>query len=209
MSNTLAYFLDGKIYINLTNRCTNDCVFCLRSEKSDVCGQEMWLDSEDFSAAEVISQLDFQIKNHKEVKDIVFCGYGEPTLKLDILKEVAKYVKEKYSDKKIRINTNGTANIVYKRNIVPELKGLIDTISVSLNAENEKEYNRLSQPKLNDAYNGVLNFMKASSDCGIETVASIVDGYNGEHHDIDLCKKIAKDNGATLRVREYIENGYS
>lgn len=205
MSNTLAYLLDGKIYINLTNRCTNSCIFCLRNDKDDVCGKNMWLDSENFSARDVISQLsELPISS-----EITFCGYGEPMLKLDILKEVAKYIKEKYPNVKIRINTNGHANFVYKRNVCEELKGLIDTISVSLNGVDEKEYNELSQPSFEGAYGEVKKFIKASSDAGIKTVATIVEGYKGRHIDIEKCKKIANELGANLRVREWIENGYS
>ena len=136
MSNILVYSLAGKIHINLTNRCTNDCIFCLRKDKDDVCGQELWLDSEEFTSNDVIEQL----KNFEISKEVVFCGYGEPLLKLDILKEVAKYIKDNYDDVRIRINTNGHANYVYKRNIVPELKGLVDEISVSLNGSTEEEY---------------------------------------------------------------------
>ena len=106
MSNTLVYSLEGKTYINLTNRCTNSCIFCLRQDKNDVCGQDMWLDNEDFSAQDVIEQL----KNFEITSEIVFCGYGEPLLKLEILKEVAKYIKQNYPETKIRINTNGHAN---------------------------------------------------------------------------------------------------
>ena len=204
MSNILVYELEGKIYINLTNKCTNDCIFCLRNDKDDVKGQELWLDNEDFGAKDVIEQLGkFRLSS-----EIIFCGYGEPLLKLDILKEVAKYIKSNYPNIKIRINTNGHANYIYKRNIVPELKGLVDSISVSLNAENSREYDRLSQPSFSGAYEEVIKFIKACSQAGIEVVASIVEGYKGEHHDIELCEKIAKDNGAKLRVREWIPNGY-
>ncbi len=204
MSNTLAYLLDGKIYINLTNRCTNSCIFCLRNDKDDVCGKNMWLDSETFSAQDVINQIE-QLPLSQE---ITFCGYGEPLLKLDILKEVAKYIKEKHPEIKLRINTNGHANFVYKRNVCEELKGLIDTISVSLNGSTEEEYNELSQPSFKGAYDEVKKFIKASSDAGIKTIATIVEGYKGRHLDIEACQKIAQDLGATLRVREWIENGY-
>ena len=204
MSNTLAYLLDGKIYINLTNRCTNSCIFCLRNDKDDVCGKNMWLDSENFTAQDVIEQ----IENLPLSQEITFCGYGEPLLKLDILKEVAEYIKEKHPDIKLRINTNGHANFVYKRNVCEELKGLIDTISVSLNGATEEEYNELSKPSFKGAYDEVKKFIKASSDTGINTVATIVEGYKGRHLDIEACKTIAKDLGATLRVREWIENGY-
>ncbi len=205
MSNTLAYLLDGKIYINLTNRCTNSCIFCLRNDKDDVCGRNMWLDGEDFSAQDVISQL----SELPMSSEITFCGYGEPMLKLDILKEVAKYIKEKYPNVKIRINTNGHANFVYKRNVCEELKDLVDIISVSLNGVDEKEYNELSQPSFEGAYEEVKEFIKASSDAGIKTVATVVEGYKGRHIDIEKCERIANELGANLRVREWIENGYS
>lgn len=207
MANVLVYELDGKIYINLTNKCTNDCIFCLRKDKDDVKGQKLWLDDENSTAQDVIEQFE-KIKMHNVGSEVIFCGYGEPLLKLDVLKDVAKYIKENYPDTKIRINTNGHANYVYKRDIVPELKGLIDTISVSLNGESSQEYNELSQPVFEGAYEEVKKFIKSCADNGIETVASVVEGYKGRHLDLDKCEKIASDLGAKFRVREWIKNGY-
>lgn len=205
MSNILVYSLEGKIYINLTNRCTNDCIFCLRRDKDDVCGQELWLDSEDFSANDVIEQL----QKFDWSKEMVFCGYGEPLLKLDILKEVAKYIKTTAPETRLRINTNGHANYVYKRNVAPELVGLIDEISVSLNAPTSKEYDELSQPKFENAYDEVKKFIKCCSDAGIKTDTSIVDGFKGRRLDVQKCEQISNDLNAKLRVREWITNGYS
>lgn len=205
MTNTLAYLLDGKMYINLTNRCTNSCIFCLRNDKDDVCGKNMWLETENITAKEVIEQ----IEKLPISKEITFCGYGEPLLKLEVLKEVAKYLKEKHPDVKLRINTNGHANFVYKKNIVEDLKGLIDTISVSLNAPTSEEYDELSQPSFKGAFDEVKKFIKASSNAGINTVATVVEGYKGRHLDLEKCEKIATDLGAKFRVREWIENGYS
>lgn len=215
MSNTLAYLLDDKIYINLTNNCTNRCIFCLRQDKSDVCGQEMWLDNETFSANDVIEQLEAIIKKQLEaakpnsLNEIIFCGYGEPLLKLDLLKEVAAYIRENYPNTKIRVNSNGHANLIYKRNIAPELKPLIDDISISLNAPTEEEYNELSQPNIQGAYEGVKAFIKACADEGISTTASVVENYKGRHLDLEACEKIANGLGAKFRVREWITNGYS
>lgn len=204
MSNILVYELEGKIYINLTNKCTNDCIFCLRKDKNDVKGQELWLDNEDFNAQDVIEQLNkFELSS-----EVVFCGYGEPMLKLDILKEVAKYIKDNYPNIKIRVNTNGHANYIYKRNVVPELKGLVDEFSVSLNGENSEEYNELSQPKIENAYEEVKNFIKACSEENIETVASVVEGYKGRHINLEKCEEIANNLGAKFRAREWIKNGY-
>lgn len=204
MSNILVYSLENKIYVNLTNRCTNDCIFCLRNDKDDVCGQTLWLDSEDFTPEDVIEQL----KKFEVSREVVFCGYGEPLLKFEVLRQVAKYIKENYSDVKIRINTNGHANFIYKKNIVPELQGLVDEISVSLNAADSYEYDELSQPKFENAYEEVKKFIKCCSEAGIKTDASIVDGYKGRRLDVEKCRKIAEELGAELRVREWIPNGY-
>ena len=205
MANVLVYELYGKIYINLTNRCTNNCVFCLRNDKDDVCGQKLWLDNEDYPVQDVIDQLN----NFKISDEVIFCGYGEPLLKLDVLKEVAKYIKENYPNVKIRVNTNGQANIVYKRNIVPELKGLVDEFSVSLNGEDNKEYNDYSRPRLLNAYEEVKRFIKACADENIEVVASVVEGYKGQHLNLKKCEEIANSLGAKFRAREWIPAGYS
>lgn len=207
MSNILVYTLENKIYINLTNRCTNNCIFCLRNDKNDVCGQELWLDNEDSTAADVISQFE-KIYTDAPSQEVIFCGYGEPMLKLDVLKEVAKYIKEKYPQTKIRVNTNGHANFICKRNVVPELKGLVDEFSVSLNAPTKEEYDELSQPKFAQAYDEVKKFIKCCSDEQISVVASVVEGYKGRHLDLEICKNIAENLGAKFRVREWIVNGY-
>lgn len=214
MSNILVYTLENKIYINLTNRCTNDCIFCLRNDKDDVCGQTLWLDSEDFTHEDVIAQYEKILSSAQNdgieyAKEVVFCGYGEPLLKFDILKNVAKYIKEKSPETKIRINTNGHANFVYKKNIVPDLVGLVDEISVSLNGATSEEYDELSQPKFENAYEEVKKFIKCCAESKIHTVTSVVDGYKGRRLDIPACAKIARELGADFRVREWIQNGYS
>lgn len=213
MANILVYLLDGKIYINLTNRCTNDCIFCLRKDKDDVVGQTLWLDDESSTADDVIKQ--FELKRNELLtihnlpfKEVIFCGYGEPMLKFDVMKQVAKYIKDKYPETKIRVNTNGHANYVYKKNVVPECKGLIDEFSVSLNGSTKEEYDELSQPKFDEAYDEMKKFIKACSDEGISVVASVVEGYKGRHLDLEKCEEIAKSLGAKFRVREWIKNGY-
>ncbi|MFI3299862.1 MAG: TatD family nuclease-associated radical SAM protein [Candidatus Gastranaerophilales bacterium] len=205
MSNVLVYELENKIYINLTNRCTNDCIFCLRNDKDDVCGKTLWLDDENFTAEEVIAQL----AGFKMSDEVIFCGYGEPLLKYEILRDVAKYLKNNHPDIKIRVNTNGHGNFVNKKNILPELKNLVDKFSVSLNASNSKEYDELSQPKFENAFEIVKDFIKTCSNEGFEVATSIVDGFKGQKLDIEKCEKISNELGAKLRVREWIKNGYS
>lgn len=203
----LVYLLEGKIYINLTNLCTNECQFCIRSLKDDVCGKNLWLKNDTVTADEVIKQL----KNlKKDETEIVFCGYGEPTLKLDILKEVAKFIKENYKGVKVRVNTNGHANIVYKRNVIPELVGLVDEFSVSLNACDERMYTELSRPNIvcANVLEEVKDFIRKSAAAGIETTASVVSGYKSYDINLEGCEKLAKELGAKFRVREWLERGY-
>lgn len=202
----LVYFLDGNIYINLTNLCTNNCVFCIRAIKKDVLGTNLFLKNEDVKAEDVIDQL--KKMEDKIDKEIVFCGYGEPLIKLDIIKKVATYIKENYPKVKIRINTNGQANLIHKRNIVPELVGLIDEISISLNAQNEELYNELAVPSYKNSYEAVKEFTKECVKNGIETTATIVTGYKHYNVDIEECKKITEKLGAKFRERKWLDNGY-
>ena len=202
----LVYLLEGKVYINLTNSCTNNCVFCIRDIKDDVVGANLFLNTENVKAKDVIEQL--EAIHDKLSSEIVFCGYGEPTLKLEVIKEVAKYIKEKYPNTILRINTNGHANLVYKRNILPELKGLIDKFSVSLNGETEEIYNKISQPNLDGAYTAVKDFIKEAVKEGFDTTATIVTNYKGYDVDMQKCIEITKELGAKFRERPWIENGY-
>ena len=206
MNDNYVYLLDGKIYINLTNLCTNDCVFCIRAIKEDVVGANLFLDSEKLDLNELKRQLDGF--NPKKYSEIVFCGYGEPILKLEELKEVAQYIREKYSHLKIRINTNGQGNLIYKRNIVPELKDLIDSVSISFNGENKKVYDELSQPKIENAYEGMKDFIAQCVKEGIETTATIVTGYKDYAVDVASCKEQIESLGAKFRERPWLDNGY-
>lgn len=203
----LVYLLDGKIYINLTNSCTNKCLFCIRNLKDDVCGANLWLKNDNVTADAVIDQLK-ELK--KDEKDIVFCGYGEPTLKLDVLKEVAKFIRENYKDVKIRVNTNGHANFVYERNILPELKDLVDSFSISLNAADEETYKTITQVNLKTdrPLQVVIDFIKESVNQGFDTTASIVTGYKDFDIDVEACRKITEDCGAKFRTREWLPSGY-
>lgn len=204
--NNLVYILDGKIYINLTNMCTNDCIFCLRRDKDDVCGQDMWLKSEKITSEDVIEQLNKY--EDKIAKGVTFCGYGEPTMKFEVLKQVAEYIKHNYPDTFIKVNTNGHGNVINKKDILPELKGLVDEFSISLNAQNSDLYKELSQPKIDNAYEAMKDFAKKAYENGFKTTLSVVSGYKDYDVDLALCEKIAKDLHASFRNREWIENGY-
>lgn len=207
MTNTYVYFLGDVMYINLTNLCTNNCIFCIRSLSDDVAGANLNLSSESVSVADVISQI--KEKMHDKVSEIVFCGYGEPLLRLEKIKEIAKFTKETYPKIPTRINSNGQANVIFKRNIVPELVGLIDKISISLNSDNAKQYQELSQSKFGEEiYEDVKEFIKLCADAKIDTTASIVTGFKNNVINVENCQKIADELGAKLKIREWLDEGY-
>lgn len=208
--NNLVYSLpDGKTYINVTNACTNACVFCVRDIKDDVAGSNLWLENDNVTAADIIEQFEnFSTKEH--ISDVItFCGYGEPLLKLDVVKEVCEYIKEKFPNSKIKVNTNGHASFVHKKNVPAELKGLVDCFSISLNAQNETLYNEISKPNFKDAYAAVLEFAKQCKDAEIETVMSVVDGFDSAVKiNVEECAQIAAKAGADFRIRNWIKEGY-
>lgn len=207
---TLVYSINNEkspetVYVNLTNSCTNSCVFCLRTQKDDVCGANMWHDGE-YTLDDIINQ--FQSYNPTP-KEVVFCGYGEPFLRREMMKEFCKYLRKNYPEIKIRVNTNGHANAIYKTNVAEEFKDLIDAVSVSLNASNSSEYYEICKPKIQNAYSEVKKFIKACVDAGIDVSASVVTGFDKIHNiDVEKCEEISRELGAKFRNREFITNGY-
>ena len=207
---TLVYSINQEkspktVYVNLTNACTNSCIFCLREQKDDVCGANMWHDGK-YTIDDVIAQFQsFQ----PTPSEVVFCGYGEPFLKKDMMKKFSQYLRKNYPTIKIRVNTNGHANAIYNTNVAEEFKGLINSVSVSLNASNSEEYDEICKPKIKNAYEEVKNFIKSCTEAGIEVSASVVTGFDVKHNiDIKKCEEISKSLGAKFRNREFITNGY-
>ena len=207
---TLVYSINDEkspstVYVNLTNACTNSCIFCLRSQKDDVCGREMWHDDK-YTLNDIIEQFN----NYKDcAKEVVFCGYGEPFLKKDMMKDFCIYLRKHYPQIKIRVNTNGHANAVYKKNVAEEFKGLIDSVSISLNSDNAEQYNEICKPSIDNAFEEVKKFAVSCKNAGIEINMSVVTGFDENHKiNIDECEKIANSLGAKFRNREFIKNGY-
>ena len=208
VNENLLYFLDDKPYINMTNACTNACVFCVRDQKEDVQGAKLWLDKDNITAESVINQIELKKDKVQKSGEIVFCGYGEPLIRVDEVVKISKYLKENFLNLKIRINTNGHANAIHKRNVVLELAPYVDTISVSLNAQNEEVYNKISNPKIENAYEEVKRFIRACVEEKIHTIASIVVNVPNYSVDKERCEVIAKSLGAKFRARDFISNGY-
>lgn len=192
---TYVYKLGNVNYINLTNKCTNDCTFCVRRDHDGVGGYNLLLENEP-AARDVINIL------NKDRTDIVFCGLGEPTIKIEELKEIAEFVKG-YGGK-VRLNTNGHANKYHNRNVAEELAGLVDEVSISLNGTNPEEYNKLCLSEYGEAgFDYMLNFATDCIKSGIKVTLSVVDVIAPE--EIEKTREIAENIGADFRVREYIE----
>ena len=197
---TITYPVKTSIYVNMTNRCPCACTFCLRHNGEGVYGSDsLWLDREP-TVQEVCDSIDaWDLSKYNE---IVFCGYGEPTERLYDLLEVAKYIKSK-SDIKIRINTNGLADLIWNEKTAPKLEGLIDMVSVSLNATNKEEYLKVVRPKFGiDSYDAMLNFTKDCSKYVPNVVMTVVDVVTSKEEQ-EICRKICESVGAILRVRPY------
>ena len=202
-SNTYAYRVDDSIYLNITNRCTNDCIFCLRNNGSTAYGSNpLWLEKEP-STEEVILAVDELFFN--ECKSFVFCGYGEPTCRLDTLVEIAKILKSKYN-LPIRLNTNGQSELINRNTKNTEhLFGLVDKVSISLNSANAEEYDKLCKPVFGScAYDAIIQFGKHCVGNIPEVIFSVVEDTLS-YDDIEKCRKIVAEIGAKLRVRKFID----
>ncbi len=190
----IAYAIRNSLYINLTNRCSNVCDFCMRETYPIVKGHHLGLRKEP-TAEEVIHA----IGDPAGYDEVVFCGYGEPTERLDALITVAQFLKSK--GKRIRLDTNGHGDLINGRPIAQELKGLIDTICISLNADTAEKYEEICKPVFGvKAYPALIQFVKEAKEVIPNVQVSIVEipGVDGEK-----CKEIARELGVDFRVRKY------
>lgn len=195
----VAYSIRGNLYLNITNRCNNRCGFCPKHTTGMVKGHYLILDEEpDFE------KIIEAIGDPTRYKEVVFVGFGEPTLRLEMVKKVAKWLKEK--GVRTRLDTDGQANLVYGRNIAAELAGLIDSVSVSLNAPDAETYAKLCRPSAGlRAYEAVKEFIREAKKAIGDVTATVV---GLPDLDIEKCRKIAEEELAVkFRVREYNDVG--
>lgn len=198
MADTYVYELDKNLYINLTNRCSNACTFCVRNGHDGYFGNKLWLAKEP-TAEEVLAAIDFG----KKYEQAVFCGFGEPTERIDVLVKVAEELKKK--GYVTRINTNGQGNLINGRDITPDLSGCIDYINVSLNASDAAKYQAVCRSRFGeDAYAELIGFAEKCRDRGIRTNLSVVDIIGAE--EVEKCRQLAKAHNLPLRVRTYISD---
>ncbi len=200
---TITYKGRNSIYVNITNRCPCACVFCLRQNKDHVFNSNsLWLEREP-TVKEICDSINaWDLENYDE---IVFCGYGEPTERLDDLLQVASYVKAN-SKVRIRINTNGLSDLINGEKTAHKLKGLIDSVSISLNATNKEEYFKIVRPKFGiGSYDAMLSFAKDCTEYVEEVVMTVVDVVTSKE-DQERSREICESIGVTLRIRPYEEN---
>ena len=189
------------VYVNLTNRCPCACTFCLRQTKEMEEGHSLWLKKEP-TVEEVIQE--FQKYDLDDFKEVVFCGFGEPLERLEDVVQIAGILKHFRRDLPIRINTNGLANLIHQRDVTPELKGRIDTVSISLNAPDAGEYDALTRSRFGkESFQAMLDFASLCRQYVPHVVMTVVDIIGDEK--IQRCQAICDELGVKLRVRPFEE----
>lgn len=196
----ILYKVHNNLYVNLTNRCPYSCTFCLR-QTMDRIGESdrLWLEHEP-SYEEVVDE--FKKFDMSQYNEVVFCGFGEPTEAFDVLIKVAKYVKDTFQ-KPIRINTNGVGCLVNKRDIIPEMEGIVDTVSISLNNPHKNEYNALVRSRFGEeSFDEMLDFAKRCVKVIPNVVLTTVETTISKEEE-DECRKLCESIGATYRIRPW------
>jgi TatD DNase family protein len=189
---SIAYEMWGNLYLNITNRCTNACSFCVRYQSDTLWGYNLKLEGEP-SVEEIVEA----VGDPTRYREVVFCGYGEPTTRLDALLAVGRSLKA--AGARVRLDTNGHGNLIWNRNIVPELTEAVDAVSVSLNAQDAETYETLCRPKFGPAtFDHVQAFIRECVKHGLEVTASVV-AVPGV--DVDAARRRASQLGVPLKVR--------
>lgn len=196
----ILYEVHKGLYVNMTNKCPCSCTFCLRQTRDEMEGSgSLWLEREP-TVDEVKAEFDkFNMDKYEEV---VFCGFGEPTERLYDLLEVAEFVKTKYS-KKIRLNTNGLADLLYEKDTTPLLEGKIDTVSISLNTPNKQRFYELTRSRFGiDSFDAMLLFAENAKKYVDKVVLTTVATTLTEEEERE-CAAICDRLGVTYRIRPW------
>ena len=189
---SIVYEMWGNLYLNITNQCTNSCSFCVRNQ-----GDTLWGYNLKLRVEPTVDEVMAAIGDPGRYREIVFCGYGEPTMRLDVILEVGRRLKAQGA--RVRVDTNGQGSLLWNRNIVPELADVVDAVSVSLNAQDAETYDRICGSRLgNKAYEHVLAFVNESVKAGLDVSVSVVDV---PEIDIEAARRVADELGVPLRVR--------
>ena len=198
----ITYIVEDKLYVNITNRCSNRCEFCIRNNGDGAYGSDsLWLEREPTREEILASVFSHDLNSFPE---LVFCGYGEPTYRLNDAAFVAREVKKKYPSIKIRINTNGQSDLIHGRDTAPDYEGAFDIVSVSLNSPTAEGYQRICHSVFGEsAFDSLIAFVgnvKRFVPC--VQLSAVKESLNSV--EIELCKKISEDLQVSLRLRDYI-----
>lgn len=199
---TITYQVGEGVYVNITNRCPCACTFCLRNNADGVYGSgPLWLEREP-TLDEILESLagwDFS-----RFREVVFCGYGEPTERLDVLLEAAAHLKAMESPPRVRVNTNGLSDLINGRSTAALFSGKVDCLSISLNTDDPAEYEAVCRPKFGAAaYPALLEFARDAVRAVPEVVLTVVGEPVCDAAKQARCREIAEGIGARLRVRRY------
>lgn len=197
----IVYWLNNSLYLNITNRCSNKCYFCFRHYWNGIAGFKLKLKYEP-SPEEVVAELERHISRERW-NEVVFCGFGEPTIRLNCVIEVTEWIKRYYPHLKVRLNTNGHGLLLNPgRDVVVELKEAgVNAVSVSLNGHDEETYNKVCKPAFKDAYKSVLSFIQEARDSSLDTEVTAV---RIPEVDIERVRNLALKLGVKFRVRDLI-----
>lgn len=193
-TDTISYRIGNRLYLNITDRCTLVCAFCPKTNGSHQVHEYDLALTKRPQAGDIIAA----IGDPGAYEEIVFCGFGEPTLRFKVLLQVAHYIKGHGG--RVRLNTDGLASLVNKRDVLPEMQGLIDAVSVSMNAHNEALYIQHCAPQLKGAWQAMLDFLARAPAYIPEVTATAIGGLEGV--DIRACENIAAGLGVKFRARE-------
>lgn len=195
---TTVYDYFGGLYINLTNRCPCRCEFCVRNYTDNLgSADSLFLDHEP-TVEEIKNELrKWDVSRYEEV---IFCGYGEPTERLDDLLVIARWISASYG-KPVRINTNGLADLIWNRDTAKDLKGVVNAVSISLNEADSEKYNSLCHPKFGEgSYDAILNYIKEVKKYVPSVTVSVV-GSAISRESVEKCREMAGEMGVMFRVR--------
>ena len=202
---TITYQVKNAVYVNLTNRCPCNCTFCLRHNGPGVFGSgPLWLEREPTleETIESLGQWDYE-----RFREVVFCGYGEPTERLDVLLAAAAHLKEQDPTLRVRVNTNGLSDLIHGKPTAPLFVGKVDCLSISLNTDDPAEYLSVCRPKFGaTAYPAMLKFTQEAAALLPSVVMTVVGEPITSLEKQERCRAIAEGLGARLRVRPYEQN---
>ncbi len=193
MPQQISYIIGNRLYLSITDRCTLECRFCPKTQGVPfVKGYDLTMDHRP-EAEEIIAAIDDPAK----YEEVVFCGFGEPTLRLKVLLEVARHIKARSG--RVRVNSDGLSNLVHKDDTLQALAECVDALSISMNAQNPEIYDRHCQPGLPGSFEAMLSFLEEAPRHIPDVTATAIEGLEGV--DIDACKRLAEARGVKFRKR--------